>query len=131
MKKLMTIGFVLLLLFGCSEKTAEKHGEGISIEFGVVGNIHYVGINLYVDELIFSRESTYKEEEGSFQPGEIIWFHGPVIQSNHIQEVEVVYSSNKDGSDAKTTNMIDITEAKEWVNTKLNHELELELLTFK
>ena len=130
MKK-MTILLALLLLFGCSEQTAEQHGEGISIEMGDVDNIHYLGINVYVDGLFFNKEFIFKDkEESSFQTGEIVWFEGPIIQ-DRLQEVEVIYSRNKDGSDSATTNKIDITDVKEWVNTKLNRELELELLKFE
>lgn len=42
----------------------------------------------------------------------------------------MIYSRNKDGSDSATTNKIDITDVKEWANTKLNSELELELLKY-
>ncbi|ADC52236.1 hypothetical protein BpOF4_21204 (plasmid) [Alkalihalophilus pseudofirmus OF4] len=126
----ITILLALLLLFGCSEKTAEQQGEGISIEMGDVNNIQYLGINVYVDGLFFNNEYVFKDEgESSFKTGEIIWFEGPIIQ-DRLQEVEVIYSRNKDGSDSATTNKIDITDVKEWANTKLNSELELELLKY-
>ncbi|MEC2074356.1 hypothetical protein [Alkalihalophilus marmarensis] len=64
----ITILLALLLLFGCSEKTAEQQGEGISIEMGDVNNIQYLGINVYVDGLFFNNEYVFKDEgESSFK----------------------------------------------------------------
>lgn len=132
MKKFFTIFLALLLLLGCNieERTAQKNGKGISVKIGDIDNIRYVGVNIYMDELLFSDLSTYKEE-GFFKEDDIVWFDAPVTPGDHLQEIEVIYSRNADGSDPATTNMIDITEAKEWVNTKLNNELQLELLEFK
>lgn len=132
MKKFLIIGVALLVLVGCTlkEKTAEKHGKGISVEIGDTDNIRYVGITLYADRLLFSDDFIYKEE-GSFQPGEIVWFDAPVFPGDHFQDIEITYSRNPDGSDTTTTNRINITEAKEWVNTKLTNESQLELSAFK
>ncbi len=132
MKKIIVMLLAVLLLFGCTnkEKTVEKHGEGISVEIGEIDNIRYVSIRVYMEELPFSDFSTYKED-GSFNNGEIIWFDVPISQSDYSQEIEVIYSNNPDGSDSATSNRIDITEAKEWVNTELNDKLQLELSDFK
>lgn len=132
MKKIIVLLLALLLLFGCTikEKTAEKHGEGISVEIGNIDNISFVSIRIYAEGLPFGDYFTYKEE-GTFQPGEIVWFDAAVFPSDNFQEIEVIYSRNPDGSDSATTNMIDITKAKEWVNTKLNNEMQLELSEYK
>lgn len=123
---------VLLLLVGCTlkEKTAEKHGRGISVEIGDMDSISYVGLKIYMDRQIFTDHFTYKEED-SFETGEIVWFDAPVFPGDHFQDVEVIYSRSRDGSDSTTTNRIDITKAKEWVNTKLTNEFQLELSEFK
>lgn len=132
MKKVIPLVLALLLLAGCTfkEKTAEKHGRGISVEMSGMDTISYVGLKIYADRLIFSDDFIYKEE-GAFQPGEIVWFDAPVFPGDHLQEIEVIYSENRDGSDSATTNRIDITKAKEWVNTKFTDELQLELVEFK
>ncbi len=132
MKKLITVFLAILLLFGCAEKTAEQHGKGISVEIGNIDEqeIRYVGITIYLNELLFVDGFVYKEDYGLFQTGDVVWFETPII-NNKRQEIEVHYSRNADGSYPKTTNKIDITEAKEWVNAKLNDELQLELSEFR
>ena len=132
MKKYMIVLVVLLLLVGCTtkEKTAEKHGRGISVEMSDLDTISYMAIKIYADGLIFADHFLYKEE-GYFKAGENVWFDAPVFPGDHLQEIELIYSTNRDGSDSTTTNKIDITKAKEWVNAKLTNELQLELVEYK
>lgn len=130
MKRFIIVFLSTLLLFGCGgDKTAEQQGTGISVEVGDIKDeqIRYVGITVYLNELLYMDDNIYKDDYSFFQDGDIVWFNIPII-SDKRQEIEVHYSNNPDGSDTKTTNKIDITEANKWVNTKIDNDLRLEIL---
>ncbi|MBM7608775.1 hypothetical protein JOD29_002022 [Lysinibacillus composti] len=133
MKKLFILFMVIsFALVGCSdsEKTAKQNGSGISVEIGDNDNIRYLNLTLYVDGLFWGSEEVISEENESFQNQGIFWFNTPTFQNIDV-EIELIYSENMDGTNSQITNKIDITQAKKWVNIKLNDELQLEILEFK
>lgn len=51
MKRLAIIFLSLLILTGCSAKSAKQHGEGISVEMADSPNIKHMTLIKYVDVL--------------------------------------------------------------------------------
>lgn len=121
----------LLMLVGCTQQTAKnakQHGSGISITMGEDLNIKQMQLKIYEGNLkeLFSENVIYADSS-EFSKGDVIWFDvsPSIINTDPTISVELSYSENIDGTSAKPTKKIDISNAKQWVNLELNDNYEL------
>ncbi len=120
--------FVLLIfsifMTGCAAKSAEQHGNGISVEFDKSLGIKHVTIIQYVNDEEYFRENVINANKSPFEKGEVVWFDTAVDETN---EFQLAYSMNINGTDPQLTNKLNISKANNWVNAKFTEEFKLEI----
>ena len=128
MKKCLLLLFSIIILSACSAQSAEELDKGISVEMAASQNIKHLTLHLYVNGKETFNENVINANNSAFEKGEIVWFDVSPDHPNATVELAVSYSKNLDATDAKTTEKIDVSNARKWVNTKLNADKQLELL---
>lgn len=128
MKRLVIIFLAILILTGCSAKSAKQHGMGISVEMADSLNIKHLTLIKFVNGKEVISENVINADNSPFEKGEIIWFDISPGSTNSTAELALSYSENLDGTDAKLTKKIDISNASKWVNIKFNKGYYLKLL---
>ena len=123
MKKLVAILLTVLIISGCSAKSAEQHGHGISVEMADSLNIKHMTLFMYVDG-----KNVINANNSPFEKGEIVWFDVSPTASNSTVELTLSYSRNLNGTNEQTTEKIDISNASDWVNLKFTKNYELQLI---
>ncbi|ALC89127.1 hypothetical protein AM500_04470 [Bacillus sp. FJAT-18017] len=129
MKKVMIFFLAALVLVGCSGKgkNAEQHGKGISVEMAASTNIKHLSLVQFVNGKEIASENVVNADGSAFQKGENTWFDIPIGTGKPV-ELALVYSLNHDGTNAKTSQRVEISKASRWVNLKLNDDYQLELI---
>ncbi|AHN24226.1 hypothetical protein [Lysinibacillus varians] len=133
MRRLIVLCLVGFLLVGCAEKgkTAEQFDKGISVEMDNSQDIKLMRLIKFVNGEEVTDENVFNADNTSFKKGQIIWYDIPLDQANSTVEIQIAYSKNDDGTNEKTTEKIDVSEAKKWVNFKLNEEYHLKIIDMK
>ena len=75
--KLKTLSALLmsfLIIGGCSAKSAEQHGSGISIEIAESQNIKHLTIIKYENGKEDFSENVINADNSAFEKGDIVWF---------------------------------------------------------
>lgn len=127
--RLLTIVVLfLLILAGCSAKSAEQHGSGISVEMNESLNIKHLTFMVYVNGKETYSTNVINADNSAFKKGEVIWFDVPSIETDTTIKFALSYSENLNATQSKVTNKIDISNASKWVNAELNEDYQLELL---
>ncbi len=130
--KIKFLSLILLSLFiiaGCSAKSAEQHGEGISVEMGASLNIKHLTLTAYVNggKEVFS-ENVINADNSAFEKGEVIWFDVAPFENELTIKLQLSYSENLNAAQSKMTNKLDISNANKWVNVKFNEDYTIELI---
>ena len=128
MKKLVLILLAVLIISGCSAKSAQQHGHGISVEMADSLNIKHMSLFMYVDGKEVFSENVVNADNSSFEKGEIIWFDVSPSATNSTVELTLSYSRNSNGTNEQTTEKIDISNASNWVNVKFTKNYDLQLI---
>ena len=131
MKPIMILILTMILLAGCSAsgKSAEQHGGGISIEMSHSLEIKHMTIITYVNGIEVFSEGVINADSSPFKEGDIIWFDvAPHANDNSTVKVALSYSKNTDGTDARKTNKMDISDASEWVNIVFTEDYQIEVI---
>lgn len=128
MKKLAILFLSILIIAGCSGKSAQQHGHGISIEMAHSLNIKHMELVKYVNGNEVFRGGVINANGSSFGKGEIVWFDVALSNTNSTVEIAISYSENPNGANAKTTEKINISTATSWVNVKFTKDYQLELI---
>ena len=128
MKKLGVILLAVLLISGCSAKSAAQHGHGISVEMAESLNIKHMSLFMYVDGKEVFSEHVINANNSPFEKGEIVWFDVSPSATHSTVEVTLSYSRNLDGTNANTTEKIDISNANDWVDFKFTKNYDLQLI---
>ena len=128
MKKLIVILLTVLIISGCSAKSAKQHGHGISVEMADSLNIKHMSLFMYVDGKEVFSEHVVNADNSSFEKGEIIWFDVSPNATNSIVELTLSYSRNSNGTNEQTTEKIDISNANDWVTIKFTENYDLQLI---
>lgn len=134
MKQLTILILTIVILSGCSAsaKSAEQHGEGISIEMSHSLDIKHMSIMMYADGKEVFTENVINADNSPFKELDIIWFDvSPHPNDKSTVEVAISYSENSDGTDARMTNKIDISEVSEWVTIKFMKDFQIEVIDKK
>ncbi|MFJ8236060.1 hypothetical protein ACIQ34_09975 [Ureibacillus sp. NPDC094379] len=128
-KRLLTIVMLsLLLMVGCSAKTAEQHGEGISIQMSDSLDIKHITLITYVNGKEIFNENVINADNSAFSKGEVIWFDVSPFEKNSTVELAISYSKNINATQSKITNKIEISNANKWVNVKFDEDYQIELI---
>ena len=96
MKKIVVILLAVLIISGCSAKSAEQHGHGISVEMADSLNIKHMTLNMYVDGREVFSENVINANNSPFEKGEIIWFDVSPSATNSTVELTLSYSRNSE-----------------------------------
>ncbi|TKI53559.1 hypothetical protein FC756_23325 [Lysinibacillus mangiferihumi] len=133
MRRLIVLCLVGFLLVGCAEKgkTAEQFDKGISVEMDNSQDIKLMRLIKFVNGEEVTDENVVNADNTPFKKGQIIWYDIPLDKANSTVEIQIAYSKNDDGTNEKTTEKIDVSEAKKWVNFKLNEEYHLKIIDMK
>ncbi|MFY3792500.1 hypothetical protein ACOQFO_12575 [Ureibacillus sp. MALMAid1270] len=129
--KLRMVVLVILSLFilaGCSAKSAEQHGSGISIEMDESLGIKHMTIITYVDGKEVFSENVINADNSAFGKGEVIWFDVSPFSPNTKVELAISYSQNINATQSKTTPKKDISKANKWVNVMFSGDYQLNLI---
>lgn len=130
LKMLSILLMSLLIIAGCSAKSAEQHGSGISVEIAESQNIKHLTIIKYENGKEVFSENVINADTSAFEKGDIVWFDVTPSSNNGTVKLLLEYSQNVDATDSKTTNKIDISNAKQWANVKLE-DGQLELIDYE
>lgn len=127
----VTITF--LVLVGCSqltEKTAKDIGNGMSVQIDESYNIMHISFTKYVNGREVFSENVINADNSAFEKGQVIIFDESPAATDSDSNVQVAlsYSKNLDGTDAETTEKIDINGADKWVNLKFDKNYKLQLV---
>ena len=128
MRKLVAILLTVLIISGCSAKSAEQHGHGISVEMADSLNIKHMTLFMYVDGKEVFSEHVINANNSPFEKGEIILFDVSPSATNSIVELTLSYSRNLNGTNEQITEKIDISNASDWVNLKFTKSYDLQLI---
>lgn len=131
MKRLIILLLSIVLVAGCSTsaKSAEQHGEGVSIEMSHSLDIKHMTLSVLVNGQEAFSEGVINADNSSFKKGEIIWFDAsPHANKDSTVEVALSYSKNSDGTDARKTNKIDISGVNDWVTLKFMKNYQIEVM---
>ena len=128
MRKILLLLLSVLLISGCSAKSAQQHGHGISVEMADSLHIKHMTLTMYVDGSEVFSENVINANNSSFEKGEIIWFDVSPSATNSTVELTLSYSRNLNGTNEQTTEKIDISNANDWVTIKFTKNYELQLL---
>lgn len=127
--KLLIFGALLILLLsGCSSSTAKQHGSGISIKMTDSLNVKHITLTKYVGGIEVESSNVINADNSSFEKGDVTWFDMPVSSTNKTVEIAISYSENINGTYAKTTPKLDISNADTWVNVNFTDNYELQLI---
>lgn len=118
----------LLIMAGCSAKSAQQNGNGISVEMGDSLNIKNIALITYVNGKEVFSGNVINADNSSFEKGEVIWFDVSPFGTNSTVELAVSYSENINAKQSKTTNKIDISNAKNWVNVKFSKDYKINVI---
>ncbi|QUW23562.1 membrane lipoprotein lipid attachment site-containing protein [Sporosarcina sp. Marseille-Q4063] len=128
MKRFILILLAILVMSGCSAKSAQQHGHGISVEMADSLHINHMTLNMFVNGNEVFSENVINADNSSFKKGEIIWFDVSPRATNSTVELTLSYSRNLNGTNAKTTEKIDISNANDWVTIKFTKNYDLHLI---
>ena len=128
MKRLATIILSILILAGCSAKSAEQIGKGISVEVSDPIDVKHMTLIKYVDGKEAFSENVINADNSPFENGDIIWFDVSPSATDSTVELAISYSENLDGTDAQTTEKINVSNANEWINVKFIEDFHLKLI---
>ena len=128
MKKLAVLLLAVLIISGCSAKSAGQHGHGISVEMADSLNIKHMSLIMYVDGKEVFSENVINANSSPFEKGEIVWFDVSPSAPNSTVELTLSYSRNLNGTNEQTTEKIDISNANDWVNLKFTKNNDLQLI---
>ena len=128
MKKFILIFLSMLILAGCSAKSAQQHGHGISIEMADSLNIKHMKLIKYVNGNEVESQNIINADNSSFAKGEIIWFDVSTYNSNSTVEFAVSYSNNSNGTNERTTEKINVSNENDWINVEFTEEFQLILV---
>lgn len=129
--KLSLIGIVVLSLFiiaGCSSKSAQQHGSGISVQMDDSLGIKHMTLIMYVNGKEVFSENVINADNSAFEKGEVIWFDDSTFKQDSTVKLEISYSENVNATQSKTTNKLDISNATKWVDVKFNEDYQIELI---
>lgn len=130
LKTLTVFLMSFLIIAGCSSKSAEQHGSGISVEIADSQNIkHLTLIKSVGGKEVFS-ENIINADNSAFEKGDIVWFDVTPSSQNGEAKLELNYSENVNATESKTTYKINISNAKQWVNVKFE-DGQLKLLDYE
>lgn len=131
MKKLALIFFSMLILTGCSAKSAQQHGHGISIEMTDSLNIKHMTLIKYVNGIEAESQNVINADNSSFEKGEIIWFDVSPSNPNSAVEFAISYSKNSNGTNERTTEKINVPNENDWMDIMFTEEYQLKLVDLK
>lgn len=131
MKRLTVLFLSIVILAGCSTpaKSAEQHGQGISIEMSNNLGIKHMSLIKFVNGKQVVSENVIHADNSPFKKGEITWFDmSPSAESNTKIELAISYGENVDGTNAHKTETIDISNANEWVDVEFTKDFKLRVI---
>jgi len=76
---------------------------------------------------VFS-ENVINADNSPFDNGDIVWFDVSPSATNSTVELAISYSENLDGTNAQTTDKINVSNANEWINVELTENYHLKLI---
>jgi len=124
--KICVVLFSLFILVGCSAKSAEQHGSGVSVEMSDSTDMKHITLNMYANGSEVFSENVINADQSTFNKGEIVWFDVTLDAAvNETLELTLEYSENIDGTASKMTNKIDVSEAGKWMNMKFSEDYQL------
>lgn len=128
MKKWVIVLLSILVLVGCSAKTAEQRGEGISMEMADSLHIKHISLIKYVNGQIQVINNVINADNSAFEKGEIIHFDVSPYEINQQGAWAISYSENIDGTNGQITNKLGLSDAQKWVHLQFTEEYELKII---
>lgn len=131
LKVILLVLLSLIVLTGCSAKSAQQHGSGISVEIDGTPNVKHMTLIKYVDGKEAFNENVINADNSAFANGDIIWFDVPSSATNSTVEIVVTFSENLDATNPHTTEKLNVSNSTEWIDAKLTQDHQIKLVDMK
>jgi hypothetical protein len=119
LKKILLTASVaaIMLISGCgSEKTAEDHGSGLSVEMQTGGEYRHVQLIRYEKGEKVPAENVVNADGSPFEDGEVIWFDIQPGEWKETTAFALSVSTDGTGIGARQTKPVELKDGITWAH---------------